>query len=301
MQYVFFGSGPVAVESFKTLRTIFNFKYVVTKSTTAHFFKPLITDEELVLADKKSDVDVFTATNISGKNIGILIDFGVIISAQSIDAFSHGIVNSHFSLLPKLRGADPITYAILEGHSETGVSLMAVDPGMDTGDILAQSIIELPSDIYISELTDSLIDMSNNMLEQIIPEYINGSVTLVPQDSFSVEATYADKTTKADGKLSDHDTAKTIDRKVRAYAGWPGTRMTLGDIPVTIEKGIILDPYTESEKHMLSKAKLEDGAKVLVIHTPKGSYAITQLKPDGKKSMTAEGFLAGYSNKLPLV
>lgn len=299
MQYVFFGSGPVGVTSFRTLRSIFPFSYVVTKSTTIQHINEFVTSEKVIIADTKAMVDEFVTTNIKDNSVGILIDFGVIISAQSIQSFSHGIVNSHFSLLPQLRGAAPIAHAILDGLQTTGVSLMKVDTGMDTGDIIAQATYTIPPHIYVDELTKNLIDISNEMLKEMVPEYINGDIVAIPQSLLSEETTYADKIVKADGRLHKDDSIQTLDKKVRAYAGWPGVKASLQDMSFTIERGEILT----GEKPKLglgttTKGKTKDGTKAVLLHLKDGVYAITQLKPDGKKSMTAEAFIAGYSDKL---
>jgi methionyl-tRNA formyltransferase len=296
MQYVFFGSGPVAAKSFQTLRNDFNFSYVVTKTTTSQFFEPYITDETVIKADNRQQVDDFVTTNVTNESLGILIDFGVIISQTTIDKFSNGIINSHFSLLPNLRGADPITQAILRGHKQTGVSLMVLDTGLDTGDIIAQSTLELTDEMYADETTDILVDISNAMLKEFIPMQINGDIVAIPQDTLSNKSTYANKTLKADGVIHTTDTAYDIDRKVKAYQGWPGAKLNISsDLQVTIERGNI---YSAQSTINAGDIKQEPTKKSLLFGTPEGAYEILQLKPNGKKSMTAEAFLAGYKDKI---
>lgn len=301
MKYVFFGSGNVAVESFNTLRTFFDFDYVVTKTTTEKSIRPLTISETVISVSNKKDVDDFITTNIHEPAIGILIDFGVLLSEQTISSFSHGIVNSHFSLLPKLRGADPITFSILRGETTTGVSLMIVDEGLDTGDVLAQSSIEIPPQMNSSALSSELIDLSNAMLREIIPLYLDKKIVAVPQDSLDGEPTHTKKIVKDDGVVTSSDTAVTIDRKVRAFQDWPTTRLFIGDTEIQIEGGYIYEDSVDINNGQLKKIKVENTKqKLLLLGTSSGIYCIQKLKPAGKKSMSAEAFLAGYSQKLNL-
>ena len=109
--------------------------------------------------------------------LGILIDFGIIISQKVISYFHKGIVNSHFSLLPRWRGADPISFAILNGDKKTGISLMLIDEGMDTGKILSQRTFHIPPNMTTPELTERLIELSNELLLQAIPKYLMSLIT----------------------------------------------------------------------------------------------------------------------------
>ena len=136
LSLVFFGSGPVAAESLRLLSDDFIIEAVITKPTTRTEMSESSPNTPLFTVEDKASLDkLFNEHKFSSK-LGVLIDFGIIISQQVIDFFPYGIVNSHFSLLPALRGADPISFAILEGKEKTGVSLMLLVQAMDEGPIL---------------------------------------------------------------------------------------------------------------------------------------------------------------------
>jgi methionyl-tRNA formyltransferase len=159
-QIVFFGSGPVAAKSLEMLINNFNVEAVITKPQ-----KPGHSDYLPVLElAQKLGIKTYTALNRKELNnvfedrptkcrLAILIDYGIILSQDVIDYFPLGIVNSHFSLLPEWRGADPITFSILSGQEKTGVSLMILSAGLDEGPLLVQESIKLDSSIDSIELT----------------------------------------------------------------------------------------------------------------------------------------------------
>ncbi len=121
-------------------------------------------------------------------------------SQRVIDAFPLGIINSHFSLLPHLRGADPITWSIANGDEKTGVSLMLVDTGLDTGKLITSRSLALDGTETTPSLTDKLITLSDELLQEYIPRYLAGDVSPRAQPHPD-RATYARKLTKDDGRI----------------------------------------------------------------------------------------------------
>ena len=185
------------------------------------------------MADKKALASLFEKQNFASST-GLVVDFGMIIPEAVIKAFEHGIINSHFSLLPLLRGADPISFAILEGHSQTGVSLMKIVPKLDEGDLIAQEPYMLPPSITTPELTTALSDISNTLLATYLPSYSAGAIQPWPQDA-TIAPTYTRRLTKADGVLDWRKSARLVEREVRAFIGWPGSRtLTLFTREVTV-------------------------------------------------------------------
>ena len=134
---VFFGSGPVAAKSLSLLAENFEIESIITKpATVGEMTAALARTVPVFAVSNKAELDKLISETSFKSQLAILIDFGIIVSRHVIDAFSHGIINSHFSVLPEWRGADPISFAILSGQAKTGVSLMLLDEGMDTGKIL---------------------------------------------------------------------------------------------------------------------------------------------------------------------
>lgn len=299
---IFFGTGPVAARSLELLLEHQIIEAVITKPKpeghrgsfpvfeVANEYKLRVIE----VASKTELSEKLASSDITAK-VGVLIDFGIIVSQDVIDYFPFGIVNSHFSLLPQWRGADPITFSILSGQKETGVSLMLLVEAMDEGPLLAQSILELPSDITAPVLTGQLIQLSDKMLEQILPLYSEGEVQPAPQETVSIApsktATYSRKLTKQDGKVNWNKPAIEIEREVRAYQQWPKSYTKLANKAVEIITA------------KLSSYSGKPGAVVInnkEIHICCGqdSLQILELKPAGKKSMSAEAFLAGHSHLL---
>ncbi|MCA9342954.1 hypothetical protein KC950_03020, partial [Candidatus Saccharibacteria bacterium] len=162
---VFFGSGPVAAKSLGFLAKNFDVEAVITKPRPPHHrgsVPVLELAEQLKIktytVKNKQELDKLLYSTTFRSKVGVLIDFAIIVTKKSIDAFPLGIVNSHFSLLPEWRGPDPITYSILSGQEYSGTSLMLLAPGVDEGPLLAQSKLEISQTMTTPELTEQLID-----------------------------------------------------------------------------------------------------------------------------------------------
>lgn len=310
---VFFGSGPVAAESLRRLAADFKIEAVVTKPRAAHHtgeVPVLALAEELQLpvftaTDRQSLDELFAAAHFISR-LGILVDFGIIVSQAVIDYFPLGIINSHFSLLPQWRGADPITFAILSGQEETGVSLMLLVEKMDEGPLLAWAPHELSGRETTPELTAELIELSNALLKEIVPEYIASHLKPQPQDS-SIKPTYSRKLSKADGLLDWHKPAVQLEREIRAFAGWPQSRTTIAGKEVIITQAHVgFGSKQAYSAEVTSATKAEQAAssqpgsvfvtpkKELAVQTSKDLFIIDRLKPAGKREMSAKEFLAGY-------
>jgi methionyl-tRNA formyltransferase len=290
---VFFGSGPVAAESLRLLVQSFDIEAVVTKPRPAHHKGPVpVIDlaESLDLPlytveDKKAVAELVDKRPFTSR-IAVLIDFGIMVPEQAIDYFPLGIVNSHFSLLPEWRGADPITFSILSGQERTGVSLMILVPAMDEGPLIAQGIYQLTPDITTPSLTDDLVELSYEMLAEILPKYVDGSIGPYSQDD-SRPPTYSRKLTKDDGILDWHKPAVELEREVRAFLEWPKSRATVNGLELVIAKAHVVEANGRPAKTAIID-------KLPVVYTANQALAIDTLKPAGKKEMTGEAFLAGY-------
>lgn len=294
---VFFGSGPVAAESLRLLAQNFSIEAVVTKPRAAHHKGdvPVIRIAEglnlpIHTVSNKRTLDELIAQDPFESKIGILIDFGIIVSQKAIDYFPLGIVNSHFSLLPEWRGADPITFAILSGQKTTGVSLMMLVEAMDEGPLLGYGVYGLSETVTTPELTAGLIELSDTLLTSIVPDYIEGLIAAQPQTS-EIEATYSRKLTKEDSIINWQKPAENIEREVRAFIEWPKSRATIADKEVVITSAHVIDLSGRAGSFAIVDKQLVAycGDKALVIDT---------LKPAGKKEMTGQSFLAGYKQFL---
>lgn len=294
----FFGSGPVAAESLRLLAENFTIEAVITKPRAAHHHGdvPVLTLAEklgltVYTAENKKQLDKLFETITLKSRLGVLIDFGIIVSQQTINYFPLGIINSHFSLLPEWRGADPITFAILSGQAETGVSLMLLVVAMDEGPLLSYGECELPKDITTPELTEDLIKLSYAQLDSVIPAYCQGSLKSTPQSITGREVSYSRKLTKDDGIIDWAKPAAQIEREIRAFIEWPKSRTQLGTTEVIITKAHAIAGSGEA-------GKLAVIDKTPVVYCGEQALALDRLKPAGKQEMTGQAFLAGYGKQL---
>lgn len=293
---VFFGSGPVAAEALTRLVKNFEVEAVVTKPKPEHHrgdFPVLdiaakLGLKTLTVTDKKSLSELFAGRPVQSQ-IGVVIDFGIIITQDVIDYFPLGIVNSHFSLLPQWRGADPITFSILSGDQKTGVSLMVIDAGLDTGKLITQKVLHLAADETTPSLTKKLIVLSDELLQEYLPKYIMGDIKPHNQPHPD-RVTHSRKLTKDDGLIDWNKPAQQIEREIRAFFDWPKSRTTLGDMDIIITLAHVIDKSGQP-----GQVEIKD--KQLIVFTINQALVIDKLKPIGKPEMSAQAFLAGYKIK----
>jgi methionyl-tRNA formyltransferase len=297
---VFFGSGPVAAESLKFIAAHFAIEAVVTKSVPVHHKEKAPVETlaaslglPIVYANTKKELDIIVGEQSFNSQLGIIIDYGVIVSTAVIESFPLGIINSHFSLLPEWRGADPITFSVLSGQEKTGVSLMVIDTGLDTGKLLTRkSLVITPTDTTPT-LTEKLIHLSNQLLLEYIPQYQSGDIKPKNQPHPD-RATYSRKLQKSDGIIDWSKPAVTIEREIRAYAGWPQSKTILGKIEVIITTSHTV-PGGSSQP---GRIEVIDNPGILMVDTTEGYLCIDSLKPIGKKEMPVQAFLRGYRSQL---
>ena len=285
---VFFGSGPVAAKSLYFISKHFQIEAIITKAVP-EYHKGIAPVEELAkklgiityFANSKSEIDELFNHHHFISRLGILVDYGVIVSENIIKSFELGILNSHFSLLPQWRGADPITFSLLSGQQKTGVSLMIIEPTMDTGKIIVQKSLKINKTDTTPLLTDKLIDLSNQLLEQYVPMYLSGNIKPRRQPHPD-RATYSRKLTKNDGLIDANKPAHQLECEVRAYSGWPKSYTKFNNKDIIITKAHV--------------SKIAD--TILDIQCQDSQYLIIDelIAPSGKK-MSAINFLNGYNQE----
>lgn len=301
---VFFGSGPVAAESLRLLHGEFEIEAVITKPQPAHHkqaFPVLSLAKELGLQTftpyGKAELSALFATRPVTSRVGLVVDYGFIINQDVIDYFPQGIINSHFSLLPEWRGADPISFAILSGQAQTGVSLMRIVAALDEGPILSMGVYEMDGTETTPSLTDYLVHLSAALLRNSLPRYVAGEINVAPQEAAArsmgrpFEPTYSRKLTKDDGILDFTKPAAQLEREVRAYLEWPRSRMTLAGKDVVITRARVETTEAASDRQVGEIFALPD--RTIAIKTVEGLFVIERLKPAGKSEMNAAAFLAG--------
>lgn len=295
---IFFGTGPVAAASLDSLREHFAIEAVVTKPRAAGH-KGAVPVEELAqkhniplhFTSHKAHLDTVIKEGGFSSEVGIVVDFGIIISQAVIDSFQFGIVNSHFSLLPQWRGADPITYSILSGQEKTGVSLMVIDAGMDTGKLITYRSLNIEPKETTGSLTEKLISLSGALLQEFLPKYLSGEV-MPKNQPHPDRATYSHKINKAEANIDWHEPAEVIERRIRAYQPWPKARTHLGSVEcIILEADIVRNAQLQPKEMILSNDSL-------IVGCGAEALSLRLVQPLGKKEMPIQAFLSGYKSKL---
>jgi methionyl-tRNA formyltransferase len=217
----------------------------------------------------------------------IVAAFGQILRKRVLNLPPYGCLNVHASLLPRWRGAAPIQAAIKSGDSETGVTLMLMDPGLDTGPMLAQRSISISAGHTGGMLTEELAALGAELLVEKLPAWLAGEIVPEPQDD--ALAAYAPQLKKEDGAIDWRRTAADIERLVRAYAPWPGTYTTgpRGLIKI-IDVELARVPSGEFTPGTVFKLN-----KQPYVATGDGAVRLVTVQPSGKKAMPAQAMVNG--------
>lgn len=220
----------------------------------------------------------------------VVAAYGQILPQAILDLPRLGCLNVHTSLLPKYRGAAPIQWAILDGESETGVTIMKMDAGLDTGAILTQATTPIAPEDTGQTLHDRLAQLGGELLVRTIPDYIEGRAAPRPQPAQGVS--YARKITKADGQLDWAQPARTLWNRIRAFTPWPGAfthrRSESGAHVLKIWTAQVVEASSGSPGELLSADKAG-----IVVACGQGALRILQLQREGGRRLTAQEFLAG--------
>ncbi len=218
--------------------------------------------------------------------------YGKILPQSMLDLPKYGAINVHGSLLPKYRGAAPVQWAILNLDEKTGVTIMKMDAGMDTGDILTQREVVINERMHTPELMDELARVGADLLVETLPDYLSGKITSIPQNND--EATVSPPINKEQGKIRWNTPARAVSAQVRALSQWPGASAMWKDARLKI-----YDAGTEDRgRELLENYRKEKGDAVpgTVIAAKKGVLAVMcadeplflyELQPSSGKRMKA--------------
>lgn len=255
--------------------------------------------KDLVLRKRESEIRLFQPDKVKEKtfqeslrglypDLFVVAAYGQILPKPLLEIPKYGAINVHASLLPKYRGAAPIAWAILNGERKTGATIMKMDEGMDTGDILLQRELPIGAEDTAETLHDRLAPLGAELLVEFLAKMKGGEIYPIRQDPS--QATYAPPLKKENGRIDWKKEAQEIDRKVRGFDPWPGA--------FTLYNGHVLKIF----KGEVRQGDAKDGGKVLwvgtdfvEIGTGKGSFLIREVQLEGKRRMSIRDFLAGHS------
>lgn len=239
---------------------------------------------------KLSDTSFFETVQALQPDVSLVVAYGRLIPRPLLDLTKHGTLNVHPSLLPLYRGPSPIQAAIMNGNSETGVSLMLLDNEMDHGPIIAQEHLKLSGNERAPELANTLAQLASQMVSTHLIAYVNGERIPQPQDHD--RATYCKLLSRDDGRIDWHSPAVDIERRERAFDPWPGIWTEWND-------------GTETRRMKVFGARIESHADTpgsmqittdnrLSIGTGSTAISFSEVQVDGKKRMSVADLIRGW-------
>ena len=239
---------------------------------------PVMQPERLRLAEAMEQLRAWAPQLI------VVAAFGQILRKDVLELPRYGCLNVHASLLPRWRGAAPINAAILHGDEETGVTIMQMDVGLDTGPMLSQRSIRLNREDTAGSVFERLSTLGADLLLETLPDYLSGKLTPVPQPEEGV--TYAPMLKKEEGQLDFSHDVHELERRVRAFDPWPGAFIDFDGALLKIHRARVESGAAAVGQRLIVQNEPAVGARG-------GILILEEVQPAGKKSMSGKSFLAG--------
>ncbi len=305
MKIIFFGSDDLGIPGLLALlKNNYEILGVITSPDKPKGRGLKILPNPLKETAEKLDLKIFTPENPNDKDfqkllselnptLGILISYGKILKKEIIEIFEKGIINIHFSLLPKYRGAAPIQRALLNGEKETGLTAFLLNEELDAGPIIYQQKIEIKEDDNYGTLKEKLKELSADFLIKAIEKYLKNE-PLINQDNQL--ATYAPKIKKEERKINWQEKKETIFNKIRAFSPTPGAFTLFRNQPLLILKSEKV-VNRNFHNYQLAAGEVLVYEKGLYVKCADSFLRIKELKPSGKKIITDIDFINGYRIK----
>lgn len=241
-------------------------------------FQPVrIKAEEAVKELAQFEADIF-----------VVAAFGQILSKEILEMPKYGCINVHASLLPKYRGAAPIQWAILNGETESGVTIMQMNEGLDTGDMILKTVVPITEEDTGDSLHDKLAEAGATLCTDVLSIIEHGEVHATVQDS--AEATYAKMLTKEMGRIRFSKSAVEIERLVRGLNSWPSAYTYLNGKSFKIWKARICEGTSTGAPGQVAAVNKQS----IVVNTGDGLLELLEVQLEGKKRMDVASFLLGY-------
>jgi methionyl-tRNA formyltransferase len=297
IRIVFMGSPDFALPSLSLLAKTYQVIGVVTQPDRASGRGRELKAPPVKTLALKLNIPVMQPEKLSAPNavdllrkwnpdLIVVAAFGQILKKDVLDMPRYGCINVHASLLPRWRGAAPINAAILHGDEETGVTIMQMDAGLDTGPMLARKSIRIRRDDTAGSVLKALSTLGADLLNEILPDYISGKLTPQPQPAEG--ATYAPMLKKEDGLLVFTCTAIELERRVRGMNPWPGAWFEWkGNLLRVVRASVV-----SGEKGLAIGGRFTVEGRPAV-QSADGALVLDEVQPAGKKVMSGRSFLSG--------
>lgn len=233
----------------------------------------------------ESDEELLSVLVASGSSVGLVVAYGRLLSPEILASLPMGFLNVHFSLLPRWRGAAPVERAIAHGDAMTGVTLMKIDEGLDTGPVVAERSTAIADDDTGGSLTARLAHIGAVLLDDTLPGYLSGSRKPVPQ--ITAGASHAAKLSKTDAQITRELPVESVHRIIRAFAPRPGAWLATDDGSIRVlgsRPGAI---------HGQEPGVISPIGENVVLGCVDGGLALTIVQPEGKRPMPASAWMNG--------
>jgi methionyl-tRNA formyltransferase len=296
---VFMGSPEFAVPALEALAAHYRLVGVVTQPDRPAgrwgTLKPpavkaaaLRLDIPVIQPEKLRDPEALDHLRAWAPDLIVVAAFGQILRPEALGLPKWGCINIHGSLLPRGRGAAPIQAAILAGDKETGITIMKMDPGVDTGPMLSQRVIPILPEDTAGRLFEKLAPIGAELLIETLPRYLSGELQPKPQPTEGV--TDAPMLKKEDGRLDFTQPAALLERRVRAFNTWPGTWFEFNSAPLKVLQAKVSAEKNPGAGHRLTwngYPAVGTGAGILILE---------EIQPAGRRPMSGKEFLKGARN-----
>jgi methionyl-tRNA formyltransferase len=252
---------------------------------------PVAQPVSLRLDGKYPDIakEAHVLLNATEHDAMVVAAYGLILPRSVLDIPKYGCINIHASLLPRWRGAAPIHRAIEAGDAETGVTIMQMEEGLDTGPMLLMERLPIGADDTTGSLHDKLAVLGGAMIVRALRQLEQGGLPATPQPEAGV--TYAAKIAKEEAALDFSQPAQVINRKIRAFNPFPGTVASFGTVPVKLWRAQALETRTGAAPGQVITANAQDG---VLIACGEGVLRVHELQKPGGKRLPAAEFLKGF-------
>jgi methionyl-tRNA formyltransferase len=292
----FFGTPPFAVPALRACQEVGTVVAVVTQPDRPRGRGQHVTSSPVKAEAEKAGLPVLQPPKLKGTDFGerlaalrldvaVVAAYGRILPVDVLSAPRLGCVNVHASLLPRWRGAAPIQWAIASGDAETGVCLMQMEAGLDTGPVLAVTRTPiLPSDTS-ETLHVRLSELGGAMLRAELPRFLAGALTARPQPAEGV--TLARMVEKDDGRLDWNRSAVELERRVRAFVPWPGGWTELGGQLLKVWRAAVVDGSGPPGTVLATHGTLD-------VACAERALRLVEMQPEGRRRMSAAEFLSGH-------
>lgn len=293
---IFFGTHQFATKILSGLidSPLFEIKKVITQPDKPVGRKQILQKSPVKLLAEENNLEIDQPDSLknyellaNGSELFIVAQYGLIIPENILNIPKFGTINVHTSLLPKYRGASPIQSAILNGDTKTGITIMLMDKGMDSGPILSQKEIDIENAETYLELDARMANISSQLLLSTIPKYLDK--TIVPQNQDETQVTLCKKLSRDDGKIDWKNSSKQIYNQYRAFTPWPGVWTMWNDKRIKLLKIKISEEKLATGLVQIEQDKIYVGTNDFALE-------ITKLQIEGKPVIESKVFLNGYKN-----